>query len=78
MNHHKSYIDHIIGDTKHHIIVEEIISLADKLGLKTVAEGIEDEKQYEILSQLGCNLGQGYFMSKPLSLEDFLNRIKED
>ncbi len=50
-------------------IVRSAIDLARNMGLHVTAEGIEDEATYEALKQLGCDLGQGYFFSKPLSAE---------
>jgi len=47
-------------------IVEAIVSLAHKLGMTVVAEGIETPEQYAILLELGCELGQGYLFSHPL------------
>jgi diguanylate cyclase (GGDEF)-like protein len=47
-------------------IVEAIVSLAHKLGMTVVAEGIETPEQYAILMQMGCELGQGYLFSPPL------------
>jgi EAL domain-containing protein (putative c-di-GMP-specific phosphodiesterase class I) len=40
--------------------------MAASLGLKTVAEGIEDEATYKKLLALGCDIGQGYYWSKPI------------
>lgn len=50
-------------------IVRSAIDLARNMGLDVTAEGIEDESTYEALRQLGCDVGQGYFISKPLSPE---------
>ena len=47
-------------------IIESIILLAQQIGLKTIAEGIEDEAQLNYLKQLGCSLGQGYRFDRPL------------
>ncbi|GAA4012264.1 hypothetical protein GCM10022631_25110 [Deinococcus rubellus] len=47
-------------------IVEAVIAIADTLDLQVVAEGIETGKQLEMLRDLGCTLGQGYFLSAPL------------
>jgi diguanylate cyclase (GGDEF)-like protein/PAS domain S-box-containing protein len=47
-------------------IVELIITLAHKMGLKTIAEGIETARQLERLLELGCECGQGYYFSQPL------------
>jgi diguanylate cyclase (GGDEF)-like protein len=47
-------------------LVKAIINMAASLGLKTVAEGIEDEATYKKLLALGCDFGQGYYWSKPV------------
>ena len=47
-------------------IVETIVSLALKLGLKVVAEGVETNKQHSVLSQMNCQMAQGFLFSKPL------------
>ena len=51
-------------------VVERIASLALSLNMKIVAEGIENKEQYEILKGLGCQFGQGYYMSRPLPKEE--------
>ncbi|MEO8154283.1 MAG: EAL domain-containing protein [Rhizobacter sp.] len=48
-------------------IVDAVVKLAQALGLKVVAEGVETEQQQEILRQLGCNELQGYLFAKPMS-----------
>jgi EAL domain-containing protein (putative c-di-GMP-specific phosphodiesterase class I) len=50
-------------------IVRSAIDLARNMNLQVTAEGIEDEATYEALRELGCDLGQGYFFSKPLPPE---------
>jgi len=50
------------GDAK---IVRSIVQLGSSLGLKIVAEGVEDEGSYAALRELGCDLAQGYYLSKP-------------
>ncbi len=52
-------------------IVESTIKLAQVLGLKTVIEGVEAQVEAEKCAQMGCDLIQGYYYSKPLSREDF-------
>ncbi|WP_048690195.1 EAL domain-containing protein [Catenovulum maritimum] len=59
-------------------IIDAIISLSHSLGLKTIAEGIETLEQYNLLKSLGSDMGQGYYISKPLIYDDlclFLNRL---
>ncbi|MEX0901374.1 MAG: GGDEF domain-containing phosphodiesterase [Pseudohongiellaceae bacterium] len=52
-------------------IISATATLADKLGLKTVAEGIEDEAQYRKCLELGINYGQGYYIARPMPEDDF-------
>lgn len=62
------------GDAK---IVRSIVQLGSSLGLKIVAEGVEDEASYQALRALGCDLAQGYHLSKPQPadrLEAWLSR----
>ncbi|HWT93642.1 MAG TPA: EAL domain-containing protein [Solirubrobacteraceae bacterium] len=53
-------------------LVEAIVGLARTLGLRTVAEGIEERAQLDLLRALGCDHGQGYLFARPLPLEDLL------
>lgn len=53
------------------VVIEAIINLAHKMGFEVVAEGVETEKQYEILKRLGCDCIQGFYFSKPLNRDDF-------
>lgn len=69
-----SFVKDMKHQDSHKTIVETIISTAHIFGMKTLAEGIEDEETARILSELGCDYGQGYFFSKPLSIEEFENR----
>jgi diguanylate cyclase (GGDEF)-like protein len=61
----KSFVDCLLTDRPSAIIVEGMIGIARKLGLKVVAEGIETQQQAECLLELGCLLGQGYWFSPP-------------
>ena len=61
------------------VVVENIIKMAHRMGLLTVAEGAETNEQFRILKTLGCDFIQGYYFSKPLSVsdfEDYLNRVE--
>ena len=53
-------------------ILESSIDMAKKLGIVTVAEGIETEKDWDLLRELGCDLAQGYLIAKPLESSEFL------
>ncbi|USX11831.1 EAL domain-containing protein [Oxalobacteraceae bacterium OTU3CAMAD1] len=62
----KSFVlnmEHDEGDTK---IVRSTIDLGHNMGLRVVAEGIESEAVWRLLASLGCDQGQGYFMSRPI------------
>lgn len=52
-------------------ILEAIISLAKKLNMNVITEGVENESQVKMLTELGCNTFQGYYFSKPISVSDF-------
>lgn len=53
------------------IILKSIISLAKRLNIETVVEGVETEENLELISSLGCDMAQGYYFSRPLSVDDF-------
>ena len=54
-------------------IVKSTIELGHNLGLKVVAEGIENKNTWNILKAMGCDYGQGYFMAKPMSANKLLD-----
>ncbi len=55
-------------------LVEGVLSLARTLGIETIGEGIEDERQLQTLKDLGCNFGQGYLLGYPAPREETLLR----
>lgn len=61
----KSFIDRLLTDAPSRVIVEALIDISEKLGMRTVAEGIECVAQAERLSELGCRLGQGFHFARP-------------
>ena len=61
----KSFIQRLEHDEDDQIIVRSTIELAHNMGLHVVAEGIEDEFSLNWLAEHGCELAQGYFISKP-------------
>jgi EAL domain-containing protein (putative c-di-GMP-specific phosphodiesterase class I) len=61
------------SDSRNAIVVRSTIELAHNLGLRTVAEGIEDAFTFERLRALGCELAQGFHMSKPLPAASLLS-----
>lgn len=73
----QSFVRELTEESDDAAIVEAIISMADKLRLNVVAEGVETEDQLQFLTDKGCQNGQGYFLSRPLpshEFESFLQR----
>jgi len=66
----RSFILNIEGSREFTAIYHAIVSLADHLGLKVVAEGVETEGQLAQLQAMGCALGQGYLFARPLAIND--------
>ena len=66
----RSFVSEMEKGGENEEIVRTIITLADALKLKVIAEGIETEHQSERLADLGCEFGQGFHFSRPLQAED--------
>lgn len=73
----KSFIDEITEDSKEEAIAESIISLAHKMNLSVIAEGIETKKQLEFIRERKCDKAQGYYFSKPLPVEEIERMLIE-
>lgn len=67
----RSFIHNIESDNDTRVLCEAIISMAHKLKIKVVAEGIETLAQQSLLKTYRCDFGQGYLISKPMTLADF-------
>ena len=57
-------------------IVRSVINLANELGMPVIAEGVETEEDLEMLKRVGCQIVQGYYFSKPLSVEAYEEFLK--
>ncbi len=71
----KSFVDPLISDSVHYQLCDGIISIAKRLSIKVVAEGVETETQAQLLQQMGVDYMQGYLYAKPMlatQLEEFL------
>lgn len=73
----KSFVMNALEDKEAASIVRITIDLAHSLGLTVVAEGIENQKTYDWLNEIGCEIGQGYFISKPIDALSFLDWLKK-
>ena len=58
------------------IIIGSIINMANRLNIQVICEGVETEQQASFLERLGCYNIQGYLFDKPLSSEEFENKMK--
>jgi diguanylate cyclase (GGDEF)-like protein/PAS domain S-box-containing protein len=65
----KSFVDEITDSPRRMDLVRGIIGIADSLGLYVVAEGLESERQRELLADAGCRFGQGFLFARPVLLE---------
>lgn len=72
------FIRNMNKDAKSLKLVELVIEIADYLGVPVVAEGVEDKNQVDQLKEMGCELIQGYYFSKPVPPEEFNRFIKAE
>jgi len=73
----KTFVDDLERFTNQRIVTA-VLDLANQLGVKTIAEGIEQELQAELLKTLGCKLGQGYLYSRPVPEAEFRELLVAD
>jgi diguanylate cyclase (GGDEF)-like protein len=66
----QSFVGQMDASRQDQEIVQTIITLGQKLGMKLVAEGVETSVQVNLLKAIGCDLGQGYFFSRPMNSDD--------
>ncbi|MCR4377553.1 MAG: EAL domain-containing protein [Rhodospirillales bacterium] len=66
------------NDSKNTHIVRSSLQLARELSIKTIAEGVESEGVYTFLLASGCNEAQGFWMSRPVPIDDFISLIKQN
>jgi EAL domain-containing protein (putative c-di-GMP-specific phosphodiesterase class I)/GGDEF domain-containing protein len=67
----KSLVDNLCTSSNNQVFVDGFVSICRKLGIRTVAEGVENELQKEMVSAMGCDMIQGYYYDKPLSVDSF-------
>jgi EAL domain-containing protein (putative c-di-GMP-specific phosphodiesterase class I) len=73
----RSFVRDVEPSTPRWFVVESTIALAKKLGLETVAEGVETFEEWQLLKAGGCDACQGYYTAKPMSQSDFLLWTKQ-
>ena len=67
----QSFVQDLGSESNALALCEAIVVMAHKLDLKVIAEGIETEEQQAQLTDAGCDYGQGYLFSKPITAEEF-------
>ena len=67
----RSFVSDVTRDPDDLALTTAIIAMAHSLGITVVAEGIEEEQQFELLRQRNCDLGQGFWLGKPVSAAEF-------
>lgn len=73
----RSLVKNLESNEKSRIMLKHLISMIKELGIECVAEGAENEEQVRLLQQFGCNIIQGYFYSKPVTLDVFTSEFVE-
>ncbi len=72
----RSFIRDLVTDSSDLAIVSAIVAMARQLRISVIAEGIEGYQQAEILSRLGCTLGQGYLFARPMPADQCLALLR--
>ena len=72
------FVQNMLKDEKSLKLCELVLDISRFLDVPVVAEGVEDEAQYEKLKEMGCQIIQGYYFSKPLPADEFENLIRKE
>ena len=78
----KSLLNGLPGDSRAELLVKSMIQSFERMGLKVIAEGVEEKEQAEMLRMFGADSIQGYYYGKPMPEDEFLavisHRVKEN
>ena len=72
----QSFVKDFVDTPSMGVIVESSIDMARKLGMKSVAEGVETQQDWDMLNKIGADTAQGYYIAKPMDLEAFFNFVE--
>lgn len=67
----KKFMENMMVSGKGRLILEQVVSMADKLDLGLLAEGVETKEQVDLLQNIGCDQVQGYYYAKPMPEDEF-------
>ncbi|MDP2562364.1 EAL domain-containing protein [Psychrobium sp. 1_MG-2023] len=73
----RSFVNDLTRHSKESALCQAIITMAKSLGMQIVAEGIETKEQQQLLTEFGCDFGQGYLFSKPITANEFSNKLQQ-
>lgn len=71
----RSFVRELVVDSKDRAIVEAIIAMSGRLGIKLIAEGVETREQAEVLRAAGCQMAQGFLYAKPMPEDEFISFV---
>ena len=71
----RAFVQHMHTSSRSFYIIQSALELSRKLGISSVAEGIEDQATADALAKLGCHIGQGYHFSRPLPLHEVVAKV---
>ena len=74
----RSFVAGLTTDVSDAVIVRSTIEMARNLGLRVVAEGVEDEATWLCLADLGCDAAQGYYLSRAVTGEALTDWLRSD
>jgi diguanylate cyclase (GGDEF)-like protein len=74
----RSFITDLLEDEQDRTLVEVIIKMGQTLGIRVVAEGVEDQAQMDMLKEFGCDYIQGFYLGKPLPYDEFIAFLSSD
>lgn len=67
----KSLINEIVSNTRNQVLIENIVTVCKKLNILSLVEGVETELQYQEVKRLGCEIVQGYYFERPITIKEF-------
>lgn len=73
----KRFMESMMVSGKGKLILEQVVAMANKLGLGLLAEGVETKEQVDLLQSIGCDQVQGYYYAKPMPKEEFYELLKK-
>ena len=73
----RAFVHGATEDSSARAILESNVILARKLGMKVVAEGVEDQADWDLVAKLGCDQVQGYFVSRPLPFDQLCSWLAD-